>query len=161
VAESAQPRSVVVAVPSQVPAVRELAAAHGAEVVEIPSRGIEPVATVTLALVGTAAAVRAATHVVEELIRGGQVIDLRPGAPRPFYRSRDVAYGIVIVLAVDGKVTATVKNPGAMFGKVISALPQLLAGGGSAKEVVRVVSKAFGAEVRIDTAGNPAPDGDA
>jgi hypothetical protein len=160
VTESAPIQSIVVLDPSQMPAVRELAAAHGVEAVEIPQHGIEPVTTVTLLLVGAAAAVHAVLHLVQELVKGGQVIDLRPDAPKAFYRTRDVMYGIVIIIAVDGKVIVTVKNPGGMFGKVISALPQLLPDGGSTKQVIEVATKTFGDDVQTDAAGDPAKDGD-
>jgi hypothetical protein len=57
--ESPQTRSVVILDPSHAPVARRLAAAHGVEVEQVPCRGIEPVTTVTLVLVGTAAAVGA------------------------------------------------------------------------------------------------------
>lgn len=157
--ESPQTQSVVVLDPSQVPAARTLSAAHGVEVEQVPHRGIEPVVTATLVLAGTAAAVGAVLHVLEQR-KGGQVIDLRPGAPKAFYRTPDVVYGTVIIVAVDGKVTVEVKEPDGMFGKVISALPQLLSGGGSAEQVAQVVTKTFGADVQIETVEIPAPDGD-
>ncbi len=129
------------------------------EVEQVPRRGIEPVVTVTLVLVGATAAVGAVLHVLEQR-KGGQVIDLRPGAPKAFYRTPDVVYGTVVIVAVDGKVTVEVKEPDGMFGKVISALPQLLSGGGSAEQVAQVVTKTFGADVQIETAQIPTPDGD-
>lgn len=161
VAESPQTRCVVVLDSSQVSPVRERAAAQGVKVEEIRELGIEPVVTVTLVLVGAAAAVHAVLRLVEQLLKGGQVIDLRPGAAKAFYRTKDVTYGIVIVVAVDGQVTVTVKDPDGMFGKVISTLPQLLSSGGSATEVVGAVTKTFGADVQIDAAGIPAKDGEA
>jgi len=142
-----------------VPAARTLAAAHGVEAERVPRRGIEPVATVTLVLAGTAAAVGAVLHVLEQR-KGGQVIDLRPGAAKAFYRTPDVAYGTVVIVAVDGKVTVEVKEPDGMFGKVISILPQLLTGGGSAEQVAQVVTKTFGPDVQIETVEIPAPGGD-
>jgi len=159
VSESPQTQSVVVLDPSQVPAARTLAAAHGVEAEQVPRRGIEPVATVTLVLAGTAAAVGAVLHVLEQR-KGGQVIDLRPGAAKAFYRTPDVVYGTVVIVAVDGKVTVEVKEPDGMFGKVISILPQLLTGGGSAEQVAQVVTKTFGPDVQIETVEIPAPGGD-
>jgi hypothetical protein len=113
---------------SHVPAARRLAAAHGVEVEQVPYRGIEPVTTVTLVLAGTTAAVGVVLHVLEQR-KGGQVIDLRPGTPKALYRTPDVVYGTVVIVAVDGKVTVEVKEPDGMLGKVISALPQLLSNG--------------------------------
>jgi hypothetical protein len=149
--ESPQMPSVVVLDPSQVPAARTLAAAHGVEVEQVPHRGIEPVTTVTLVLVGAAAAVGAVLHVLEQH-KGGQVIDLRPDVRKPFYRTPDVVYGTVVIVAVDGKVTVEVKEPDGMFGKVISALPGLLSGGGgSAEQVTQAVTGIFGPDVEVET----------
>ncbi|MEN3265344.1 hypothetical protein [Pseudonocardia sp.] len=158
--ESPQTQSVVVLDPSQVTAARAMAAVHGVEMEEVPRRGIEPVATVTLVLVGTAAAVGAVLHVLEQR-KGGQVIDLRPGAPKAFYRTADVVYGLVVIVAVDGKVTVEIKEPDGMFGKVISTLPQLLSGGDSAEQVAQVVTKTYGSDVEIETTEIPALDGEA
>jgi hypothetical protein len=158
VTESARTQSVVVLDPSQVPAARTLAAAHGVEVEQVPRRGIEPVATVTLVLVGAAATVGAVLHVLEQR-KGGQVIDLRPGAPKAFYRTPDVVYATVVIVAVDGKVTVEVKEPDGMFGKVISTLPQLLSGGGRVEQVAQAVTETFGPDVEIETAKTLAPGG--
>jgi len=73
--KSPQTRSILVLDQSQVPAARELAADHGVAVEEVPRRGIEPVTTVTLVIMGAAAAVGAVLHVLEQR-KGGQVIDL-------------------------------------------------------------------------------------
>jgi hypothetical protein len=159
VSESPQARSVIVLDPSQVPGARVLAAAHDVEVEQVPCRGIEPVTTAVLVLVGTAAAVGAVLHVLEQR-KGGQVIDLRPGAPKAFYRTPDVVYGTVVIVAVDGKVTVEVKEPAGMFGKVISTLPQLLSGSDSAGQVNDVITKTFGTDVRVDTMQIPAAGGD-
>jgi RNA binding exosome subunit len=106
--------------------------------------------------------------------KGGQVIDLRPGAPKAFYRTPDVVYGTVVIVTVDGKVTVEVvtvevREPEGMFGKVVSTLPQLLSSGRSAEEVTRTVTERFGADIAIETAdiavetidGDPAPEGGA
>ncbi|MGK8491259.1 hypothetical protein [Nocardia asiatica] len=158
----------VVLDPWDVPSARAVAAAHGVEVRELPRRGIEPVTTVTLLLIGAAAAVGAVLHILEQR-KGGQVIDLRPGSPKAFYRTPDVVYGTVVVITVDGKVTVEVREPEGMFGKVISTLPQLLSSGGSTEEVTRTVTERFGADIAIETAdiavetidGEPAPEGGA
>ncbi len=145
-------QSVVVLEPSQVQSVRELAAAHGVEVEQVPSLGLEPVATVTLVLMGAAAAVGAVLHILEQR-KGGQVIDLRAGAPKAFYRTPDVVYGTVVIVAQDGTVTVEVKEPDGMFGKVISTLPELLAGGGgTAERVAQAVTDTFGPDVDVHTA---------
>ncbi|WP_280494821.1 hypothetical protein [Nocardia asiatica] len=120
----------VVLDPWDVPSARAVAAAHGVEVRQLPRRGIEPVTTVTLLLIGAATAVGAVLHILEQR-KGGQVIDLPPGSPKAFYRTPDVVYGTVVVITVDGKVTMEVREPEGMFGKVISTLPQLLSSGGA------------------------------
>jgi hypothetical protein len=89
---------------------RRFAAAHGVDVEEVDVRGIEPVWTVTLLLLGAPAAVATVVHLLENA-KGGQVIDLRPGASATFYRSKDLVYGLVVVLGTDGKVTVEVKEP--------------------------------------------------
>ncbi len=58
--------------------------------------------------------------------KGGQVIDLRPGAPKPFYRTKEVEYGLVVIFATDGKVTVEVKEPRGLFGQVVDALKGIL-----------------------------------
>ncbi|MGW2741774.1 hypothetical protein [Streptomyces sp. NPDC001450] len=161
-AESAQTQALVVLDPADLPAARELAAAHGVELQEVPRRGIEPVTTATLVLMGAATAVGALQHALEQR-KGGQVIDLRPGAPRAVYRTPDVVYGTVVVLAADGSVTVEVKEPDGMFGKVISALPNLLSAGGSGTgQITATVSATFGADVEVrPAAGRPTPGGEA
>jgi hypothetical protein len=147
--------------PAQLPAARALAAAHGVEMEEVKGRGIEPVVAVTLVLVGTAAAVGAVLHVLEQR-KGGQVVDMRPGVPRTFYRTPDVVYGTVVIIAVNGEVVVEVKEPDGMFGKVISILPELLSGGsGDVEQAGETITSTFGADVDVRTIEIPAPDGGA
>jgi hypothetical protein len=150
-------KAVVVLEPSQVQYARTVAAEHDVKVEQVPNRGIEPISTATLVLVG--AAVGAVVHILEQH-KGGQVIDLRPGAPKAFYRSRDVIYGMVIIVARDGTVTVTVKEPAGMFGKVIATLPKLIANTGSAKQVAELVNETYGEEVQTETEDRPTLDGD-
>jgi hypothetical protein len=143
-------QAIVVLDPCQVPAARTLAAAHGVEVEQVPRRGIEPVVTVTLVLTGAAIAVASVMAILDQR-KGGQVVDLRPGAPKAFYRTPDVVYGTVVIVTADGRVTVEVHEPDGMFGKVVAALPELLsAGGGSAAEIARVVVEAFGPHVKVE-----------
>lgn len=149
--ESPQTRSILVLERSQVPAAHELATDHGVAVEEVPRRGIEPVTTVTLVIMGAAAAVGAVLHLLEQR-KGGQVIDLRAGAPKAFYRTPDVVFGMVVIVTLDGRVTVEVKDPEAMFGKLISTLPGLVSGGGSSvKQVAGAVTESFGADVEVET----------
>lgn len=157
--ESSQTQAVVVLDASQVPAARALAAEHGVGVEQIPHRGIEPVSTVTLALIGASVSVSVVMRILDQH-KGGQVVDLRSGAPKAFYRTPDVVYGTVIIVTVDGKVTVEVKEPDGMFGKVISTLPSLLTGGDAgAEQAAQVMSEAFGAGVKISTVKLPSAEG--
>jgi hypothetical protein len=123
--------------------VRATAADHGVRAEELPTRGLEPVTTVTFALLGAAAAVATVVGLLERH-KGGQVIDLRPGAPRAFYRSRDVVYGLVVLIAADGRVLVEVKEPTDTFATAIQALQRVAVGVGSAG------SAAVGAAVRAE-----------
>lgn len=153
--ESRQTRSILVLERSQVPAARELAADHGVALEEVPRRGIEPLTTVTLVIMGAAAAVGAVLHLLEQR-KGGQVIDLRAGAPKAFYRTPDLVFGMVVIVTLDGKITVEVKEPEGMFGKVISTLPQLISGADtSVKHVAGAVTETFGAEVEVQTVEIP------
>ena len=111
--------------------VRAAAAEHGVRAEEIPTRGLEPVTTATFALLGAAAAVATVVGLLERH-KGGQVIDLRPGAPRTFYRTRDVVYGLVVVVAADGRVLVEVKEPTDTFATAVEALQRVAVGAGSA-----------------------------
>jgi hypothetical protein len=111
--------------------VRSTGAEHGVAVEEIPTLGLEPVTTVTFSLLGAAAAVAAVVGLLERH-KGGQVIDLRPGAPRAFYRTRDVVYGLVVVVSADGRVLVEVKEPTDTFATAVEALQRVAVGVGSA-----------------------------
>jgi hypothetical protein len=148
--QSTEQESVVVLDSSQVAAARALAAAHDVEVDEVPRLGIEPVTTVTLILMGTVTGVGSVLHILEQR-KGGQVIDLRPGTPKAFYRTPDVVYGTVVIITVDGKVTVEVKEPEGMFGKVIATLPKMLNAGGGTTQVSQAVTTEFGSDVQVET----------
>jgi hypothetical protein len=144
-----QIRSMVTLELSQLPEARALAAVHGVEVVEVRRRGVEPLATTVIILMGTAGAVGAVRRLMDER-RGGQVIDLRPGAARELYRTPDVQYGLVVILAPDGTATVEVREPDGMFGKVIAALPQLISGDVSGVDLISErIADSFGREVQV------------
>lgn len=107
---------------------REEAAAHGVVVEELagPDGFVAETVAVTVLLLGAATAVGAVVHLLERR-RGGQVFDLRPGAPTPIYRSRDLQFGLVAVLKTDGTVSVEVHEPKGMFGVVVEALAGQLA----------------------------------
>jgi hypothetical protein len=131
---------------AEVQFVEEIAEAHEVTVKQAEQRGIEPVSTVVLTLFGVFSAVGAVEHVLEQR-RGGQVIDLRPQGGPAFYRTPKLEHGIVLIIAADGKVTVRIKEPDAMFGKVIATLPRLLTPGGSAREAAQTAARRLGADV--------------
>jgi hypothetical protein len=131
--------------------VRRTAAEHEVAIDEVPAAGIEPVLTVTVVLLGTAAAVAAVIDLVERR-RGGQVIDLRPGAAKVFFRSPDVSYGLVVIRAADGgAVKVEVKEPKGMFGQVVESLTGLLGdlAGAKSDAVAAAVAADLGPAVRV------------
>ena len=130
--------------------VRRIASEHNVSVDEVTARGIEPVLTITLILVGTAAAVGAAVSLIDEH-RGGQVIDLRRGVSKTFYRSRDIKYGLILILTVDGHVQVEVKEPRGAFGQLVDGLTSLVGdlGSQSASSVAQAVQKTLGDEVAV------------
>ncbi len=122
--ETRQPDAVVLVDPEDREYVLGLAREHDVEAEEAEVHGIEPVITVTLLLFGAAAAVGAVQQLVESH-KGGQMIDLRPNAPKIAYRDKGVVYGTVIMIATDGKVTVEVHEPKGMFGQVMEALTKV------------------------------------
>lgn len=104
---------------------RDLAAEHGLRVREVGFRGIEPVSTATLILLGSAAAVSTVTYRIDQH-KGGQVIDLRPQAPRMIYRTKDLIYGFVLIIAIDGSVSIEVREPRETFNQVLDALKSIM-----------------------------------
>lgn len=155
--DSEQVRSVVVLDSAQLAAAESLATEHGLTAERVPQRGLEPVTVVALVLIGAASAVDVVLRMLEQR-KGGQVVDLRPGTPKAYYRTTDVVYGLVIIVTADGKVTVDVKEPAGMFGKVVSALPELLSGGETIEDVARTIAEAFGSDVRVETRELPERD---
>ena len=98
---------------------------HGVTVERAETRAVEPVSAVTLVLLGSALAVSAVAQLVDRA-KGGQVIDLRPGSPRMMYRSKDVTYGLIVIVALDGDVKVDVKEPKGMFGQVVESLTEVV-----------------------------------
>lgn len=118
----------------------ELAEQNGVHARIAPARGFEPVTTTTLLLMGAASAVATVVYLIDKE-KGGQIIDLRQGAVKSFYRTNDVAYGLVVVIAKDGSATVEVKEPKGMFGVVVQALMEVMVGLGD-KEIKAAASAA-------------------
>ena len=116
----------------------------------LPVRGLEPLTTVTIILIGAAAAVGVVVDVIDKN-KGGQVIDLRPGAPKSIYRSKDVVYGLVLVIAQDGVAKVQVLEPRGMFGTAIEALKNLAVemSGASAQQIAESAKGALGEVVDV------------
>lgn len=139
-------------------AIEAFAESHGVQLEELPSRDLEPVTTVTLIVIGTALAVGAVTSFIERR-KGGQMIDLRPGAPRVAYRDKNVTYGLVIVLLADGTVSVEVKQPKDMFVQVVEAVLKSLlelGGGASVATVAAAVKAVAGSSVSVTESSHPA-----
>lgn len=129
--DAEEPGAIVVIDPEDLDYARNVAAEHGVQIEQMPIRGIEPVSTITLVLLGGSLAVGTVVYLLDRA-KGGQVIDLRDGVQRKFYRTDDVAYGLVVIIADDGKVTVEVKEPRGLFGEVIDALTKVTADVGKA-----------------------------
>jgi hypothetical protein len=69
--------------------VEQVAEENGVQLVEIDKDGFLDPLSVSLLLLGGAAAVGTVTYLVDRR-KGGQVFDLRPGAPKMAYRSKDI-----------------------------------------------------------------------
>ena len=132
--------------------VRRTAAEHDVAVERVEMRGIEPVLTTTLLVFGATAAIGVVTSLVDRH-RGGQIIDLRPGTPKPVYRSKDVIYGLVVIYAKDGGVTVEVKEPAGMFGQVLESLTSLIGelAGAGATDIAAAVTAKVGDVAQITT----------
>ena len=89
------------------------------EIVERDTRGFASI--IIVALIGAPAAVAllgGTLAYIQDRRKGGQLIDLRPGNPL-VRRTADVVYGLIIIIAADGKVTVDVKEPKGFFAEVI------------------------------------------
>lgn len=148
--DDVETEQIIVVDRSDLSEVRGIAAAYNVELIDIPASGLEPITTVAIILVGSALAVATVAYLIDKR-KGGQVVDLRPGAPRSFYRSRDVMYGLVIIVALNGTATIEVKEPKGMFGIVLDALRGMTADLTEATiEAIAEVAKArFGDRVSI------------
>lgn len=127
--------------------VKGIGVEQGVTVDTIDERGFVDGVSVTLLIIGSAAAVGAVASLLDQR-KGGQVFDLRPGAPRFAYRTKDVTHGFVAVIAADGTLTVEVKEPRGMFGQVIDVLGDVLkdATGASTKELKAALDGAIGTD---------------
>jgi hypothetical protein len=114
----------IVVDPADIDDVRKLAMDNNAEVEVVDQEGFTGF-EVLLVIIGANAAV---DKVLDEIDRrkGGQVFDLRPGAPRLAYRTTDVMYGFVAIIGADGSVNVEVKEPKARFSNDIELVRKLI-----------------------------------
>ena len=124
-ASDGEKREVMVVVdPADFEEVKRLAADNGVDVEEIQQEDFTGV-EILLVIFGVGSAVALTIDAIERL-KGGQVIDMRPGAVRMAYRTRDLMYGLVIIIGVDGSLTLEVKEPTTMFATVVEAVQKVV-----------------------------------
>lgn len=143
-------RLTVVIEPEDLEWLQSVAAETGVDVVPVDERSFIDGASTVLLLLGGSAAVGAVAFLIDQR-KGGQVFDLRPGTERLAYRTSDVIYGMVLVIAEDGTTTVEVKEPRGMFGQVIEALRGVLGDAiGQSAGVAKAAVEAGIARAEID-----------
>jgi hypothetical protein len=139
---------------------RYLRAACADAGIDVEDAGVRtPDAIMMLALVGAPAVVSFVVERWHDRLRGGQIIDLRPGAPTVARRDPELLYGLVIVHAVDGTVTIHVHEPRSQTLELVQAVIAALSGriGASAKDVQGTATEVLGDQASISSA-DPDPD---
>jgi hypothetical protein len=126
---------------------RELAGKYNLELRESKPLGIEPVSTIAIILLGSILAINAVGRLLEEH-KGGQVVDLRPGRRKVLSRSRDVQYGLIVVLAKDGTVTLRSNNVADKTGAILGVLGELAKQRDGAG--IDAIAKAAGDQLGVD-----------
>jgi hypothetical protein len=145
--------------PEELELLREDARRHPGteiEVVDEPE-GIAPLLIV--AVIGGAAFVGGTIDYIIDRRRGGMVIDLREGAPRREYRSKEVRYGLVVIYAADGTVKVEVHEPKGFFGQVVDSVLDALKGivTDSANAIADAAQRAVGDKADVHTGGPGTP----
>ena len=131
----------------------EVAAQPGAklEIIE-EGEGIAPL--IVVGIIGGASFVGGTVAYILDQRKGGQVIDLREGAAKQGYRSKEVVYGLVLIYSADGTVTVEVKEPKGFFGQVIKdvldALTDMVTR--SVEAVAEVAKQAVGDRATVTSA---------
>lgn len=99
---------------------RQVAAEYGVEIERTEETRDFGIVVGVFIVFGAAAAVAGAVSDYLERKKGGQVIDLRRDAEDVAYRDEGVVYGLIVVIAEDGKVTVDVKEPKGFFLNVVN-----------------------------------------
>ncbi len=128
----------------------ESASTENVQLEKLEDRHLVDPASISVILIGTSLAVSTVAYFVEQR-KGGQVFDLTPEANRPAYRTKDIAYGYVLIIAIDGSVSVEVKEPKGMFGQVLDTLALLVkeSVGTGAAPMKRRVEDALGDAVSV------------
>jgi len=145
-----QTQALLVVDPEDREFVEAAAAENGVRAAEVDQDGFLDPITLSFILLGSSAAIGTVTYLVDKR-KGGQVFDLRPGAPRPQYRSKDIDYGLVLIIAVDGKATVEVHEPRGMLGQVIDAIKDIVVSLGKAgiEQIGQSATKAVGDKAKV------------
>ena len=124
--------------------VTQIFAENGVTATEVDQSDFLDPLTISFVILGTTAAVGLVEYLIDKA-KGGTVIDMRTGAPSPQYRSKGLAYGVIQIIAVDGKVTVEVHEPKGLIGQVLDAVVQIVKGaaGGGAQAVAGTVKNAL------------------
>ena len=111
--------------PDDYASVVEMAGSEGVGVERLEGRNLVDPASISVILIGSSLAVATVASLIDQR-RGGQVFDMRPDASRPAYRSKEITYGYVLVIATDGSVSVEVKEPKGMFGQVLDTIASIV-----------------------------------
>jgi hypothetical protein len=142
----------------------EVATQHGVSIEPLETKALEPLSMVTLIVLGAPLAVTTVMRVLDEH-RGGQVIDLRPGATRLAYRTRDLMYGLILIHTLDGTIQIERVNTRTAFSELVEAVARVAVGGAGedhATDAVRgrLERQLPAGQARVDTQPTrPGPDG--
>ncbi|RPF20911.1 hypothetical protein [Myceligenerans xiligouense] len=114
-----------------------------------------PDAMLLVALIGAAATVSFVVERWHDRLRGGQVIDLRPEAERVAYRDPGLAYGYVVVRAVDGTVTVHVHELPSQTLEIVKVVVDALTGmtGKGAHEIARMARESVDGRASVEVDG--------
>ncbi|MGD0706690.1 MAG: hypothetical protein ABSA02_43285 [Trebonia sp.] len=145
---------------SELEAVRNLAHKCGVRVEQLDASSLEPISTVTLLLFGTVAAISSVIQAVEH-IRGGQVIDLRSETQKAIYRTKDLAYGTVVIITADGQLTVRITEPQKTIAKATARLPEIISAAGSSKsaDLITAIRAGLGNSAFVEGNDRPSPKG--
>jgi hypothetical protein len=129
---------------------RALCRDQGVSVERVGVRTPEPM--LILAVIGVAATVSLIVERWDDRLRGGQVIDLRPDAERVAYRDPELAYGYVIVRAVDGTVTVHVHELPSQTLEIVRTVVDALSGmtGKSVREIAETAKASVGSQASVE-----------